>query len=63
MSNIEDIKTKTYKELSDEDVDLINSIVKSNGLSLKQINRVFISYLFDETIEQGFKKIINGVEE
>lgn len=51
------IKNKTYKELSDEGIRLVNNILEKFNITLKQRNTIFIAFLFDETIEQAFKKV------
>lgn len=55
---IQKIKDKTYLELSKSEISLVDSIILEFKLTSNQLNIVFLSFLFGETINTAFKKII-----
>ena len=57
---IQMIKEKTYLKLSNDERTLVDSIIVTFKLTLDQKNIIFLSFLFGESINTAFKKIIGG---
>ena len=53
-----DIKNKIYTELDKEERSLVNEVLKLNSASQRQIDIIFMAFMFGETVEQSFKRAL-----
>jgi len=58
MKMIEQIKQKTYQELSMEQKDFVDSLLIKFNLTNYQKDVVCLSLMFNDTIETAFKRIL-----
>lgn len=54
---IEQISNKSYIELSQEEKEFLEDLIKKHNLSLEQKNVLYISFLFENTIKESMSKL------
>ena len=54
---IEQISNKNYVELSAEEREFLEDLIKKYNLSLEQKNTIYVSFLFGNTIKESIDKI------